>query len=138
MTPRFPLPILAGIVFFIFLSQVIAVYWHLYFQYWWLDIPMHIIGGFWIGLFGLTVYYASSSTPEKEHSTLFVFALAIALTLVVGLVWEIYEFGVDHAVGDTGNSLADTLKDLSDDLIGAVLAGALFIRGGYNKKSFTQ
>ncbi len=133
MTRRFPSSLLASLIFFILLVQSIAVYQHLYFFYWWLDIPVHILGGLWIALFGLAAYYNSSRLKQKEYSTVFVVSFAVALTLVIGLGWEIYEFGVEHAVGDFGVGLADTLKDLVDDLIGASLAALVFIKGGYNK-----
>lgn len=132
MTRRFPQWILVALIFFIFLAQIIVDYWHLYFFIWWLDIPMHILGGFWVALFMLVSYYASPRIKEKNHSTAFVIAFAVAVTLSVGLFWEIYEFGVSHAVGDSGSGLADTLKDLTDDLIGALLAAWLFIRFEYN------
>lgn len=133
MYRHFPPFILAALIFLLLFLQVAATYWHLFFYIWWLDIPMHVLGGLWVALFVLTSYYSSSSIKEKEHSPLFVLAFAIAITLVVGLFWELYEFGVDHAVGDTGGGLADTLKDLTDDLVGALLAGWLFVRFGYNK-----
>ena len=131
MFHRFPTSILLAIILCIFAVQLAAVYRHLYFFFWWLDIPMHILGGLWIALAGLTVYF-SSSHFERDFPPIFVFAFGVAITLVIGLGWEIYEFAIDHAVGDLDISLADTLKDLSDDLAGALLGAFIFIRGGYN------
>lgn len=134
MTRPFPVWILAVAILFIFALQVVATYWHLYFYIWWLDIPVHVVGGVWIALTFLSSYYASSRMTEKEHSSLFVVVFAVALTMTIGLFWEIYEFGVDHAVGDSGLGLTDTLKDLSDDLLGALIAAWIFIRFGYNER----
>lgn len=137
MAQRFPPWFIVAFIFFIFLAQVVAIIWHLYFYIWWLDIPMHIVGGAWVALFALASYYASLriTESEREHSVVFVVAFAIACTLTVGLFWEVYEFGVDHAVGDSGAGLLDTLQDLFNDLIGAILASWMFVNFGYNKKA---
>lgn len=123
---------LATLICAIAVFQMVAIYWHLYFYIWWLDIPVHVLGGFWVGLFALVSYYAGPWPVPKERSNFFVFSVSIAAVLSVGLLWEVYEFAVDHAVGDSGGGLADTLMDLVDDLLGALLAAWIFVRGGYN------
>ena len=132
MIRPFPIHILVALIFFILIIQMSAIYWHLHFRFWWLDIPEHILGGLWVALFGLSSFYASVRIKEKDHSAVFVVAFAVSLTLSVGLIWEIYEFWVNHAVGDFGIGLADTLTDLVDDLIGALLGAFIFIRGEYH------
>ncbi len=131
MSRHFPPAVLVSFAFFMLFVQLAALYWHLYFQFWWLDIPMHMLGGLWIALFGLSIYYRSSRFEGREHSKGFILVFSVALTLSIGLFWEIYEFFVDHAVGDSGRELADTLADLVNDLIGALFGAFVFIRGGY-------
>jgi hypothetical protein len=133
MMRHFPPRILAVLIFFLLFLQIAATYWHLFFYVWWLDIPMHVLGGLWVALFVLSSYYMSSRVGEKITSPVFVFAVAVAATFVIGLFWEIYEFAIEHAVGDTGNGLADTLKDLTNDLVGALFAASFFVRFRYNK-----
>lgn len=133
MVRHFPPSILVVLIFLLLFLQIAATFWHLFFYIWWLDIPMHVLGGLWIALFVLSSYYSSLRVTEKISAPVFVLALAVAATLALGLFWEIYEFAVDHAVGDTGVGLADTLKDLADDLVGALLGAWLFMRFGYNK-----
>lgn len=135
MTRLFPAGTLLALIFFILLVHAAALYRDLYFHFWWLDIPVHILGGLWIALFGLTRYYATPHIEEKNYSRSFVVVFAVALTLCIGLFWEIYEFGVQHAIGDFGIGLADTLLDLVDDLIGALIGALIFIRGGYYRKT---
>ncbi|OGZ07150.1 MAG: hypothetical protein A3D65_03670 [Candidatus Lloydbacteria bacterium RIFCSPHIGHO2_02_FULL_50_13] len=132
MIRTFPPRVLVAIIFFILLANAAVLYWDLLFYIWWLDIPLHVLGGLWITLFVLSSYYSFFHAVGKEHSPVFVFSFAVALTLSVGLFWEIYEFAVDHAVGDSGVGLADTLKDLVDDLIGAMIGALIFIRGNYH------
>lgn len=135
MPPHFPHRILLALIFFILLIQGVAVHWHLYFHFWWLDIPMHILGSLWVALFGLVSYYSSPYVKEKDHSVVFVASFAIALSMTIGLLWEIYEFAVEHAVGDSGAGLFDTLTDMSNVFIGSIFATWIFIRFGYNKKA---
>ena len=134
MIPGFPKWILVALICGLCLAQISIVYWHLLFYFWWLDIPMHILGGLWIALVSLTAYYESKHFAEKDHSPVGVVVVALAVTLTIGIFWEVYEFGIQHAVGEFGIGLADTLKDLVDDLIGALLAAWLFVHFGYNGK----
>jgi tellurite resistance protein TehA-like permease len=134
MNKRFPPMIILALIIFICIANGIADYWHLYFYIWWLDIPMHILGGFWVALTSLAIYYAFRGRNENDHSTVFVYALAIASALLVGLVWEVFEFSVDSIVSEFVTKPADIIKDLIDDLIGGVLAAVLFASKGYNKK----
>ena len=60
-------------------------------------------------------------------------ACVLASTLIIGILWEVFEYSVEHFVKLNDNGVFDTLKDLLDDMIGAVLAAIIFIRKGYNK-----
>ena len=134
MNKRFPIVVIPVLIACLFVANAIADYWHLYFYIWWLDIPMHILGGFWVALTSLVLYYTFSGHKEKDRSVIFVWSLAIASALSIGLIWEIYEFSVDKIFSAFDVKVADTLKDLGDDFIGGVLGAALFIIRGYNKK----
>lgn len=130
---HFPLWIIPALVVFIFLVNLFATYFHLYFLIWWLDIPVHILGGLWVALLTLVLYYHSEYVSHKDHSPLFALAIAICSALIVGLMWEIYEFVVDRALEINDMQLGDSLKDLCDDLLGGIIAGVIFIKKGYNK-----
>lgn len=134
MNKRFPITVIPVLIVVIAIANAVADYWHLYFYIWWLDIPMHILGGLWVALTSLVLYYAFPESKEKDRSLIFVYALAIASVLAIGLIWEIYEFSVDHMFSLALNKVGDTLKDLGDDFIGGVIGAALFIIRGYNKK----
>jgi xanthine/uracil permease len=113
--------------------NAVAVHLNLYYHIWWFDIPMHILGGFWIALFGLITYYHSSLVERKDRSAFFVVAFALATTMCIGLLWELFEFGVDRSIALSDNDLADTLGDFVNDMIGASFATAFFLWRGYNK-----
>ncbi len=124
---------LVYLIFFIWGINTIADQTHLYYLLWWFDIPMHIMGGLWVALMSLVIYYHTSYFKRKDRSVAFVISFALASTMIIGLFWEVFEFSVEHFVKLNDNGLLDTLKDLVDDLIGASLATAIFIKRGYNK-----
>jgi hypothetical protein len=134
MNKRFPSSVILTLIIFIFIVNAVADYWHLYFYIWWLDIPMHILGGFWVALTSLAIYYALPERREKDCSSMFVYALSIASALLIGLIWEVFEFSVDIILSSFVTKSADILKDLGDDLVGGLLGAVLFITKGYNKK----
>jgi hypothetical protein len=134
MNKRFPPSVILTLIIFICIVNAIADYWHLYFYIWWLDIPMHILGGLWVALTSLAMYYAFPERNEKDCSSMFVYALAVASALLIGLVWEVFEFSVDSILSSFVTRPADILKDLGDDLIGALIGALLFLIRGYNKK----
>jgi hypothetical protein len=84
----------------------LALYW--YWTYWWLDIAMHIAGGVVIGL--LVALYVS---PR--------FARIIALTLSVGVAWEVFEYVLGISRVEPNFHLDSTL-DLVMDVVGACIA----------------
>ncbi len=103
---------------------------------WWLDIPFHIFGGFIFANIGYALLYNNLSSPtdvatvlnknnQKISFCIFVFVL------IVGIVWEIYEFAMYYYgyVVKWGGA-ADTMIDVGNDILGAVIVC-------YNKFKFT-
>lgn len=124
---------LLALIIFICAANGVADYWHLYHYIWWLDIPMHILGGIWVALTALLIYYTSSRIQERDRSVHFVFAYAIASVFLVGFMWEIYEWSVAHLVMISNDGVFDVLKDFFDDLLGALLGALIFIGKGFHK-----
>ena len=108
----------------IFLLHIAAIYFHWYWTVTWFDIVMHFIGGAWVGIVTLLVFAERASASRA-----FVYALLGAL--IVGLLWELYEY----AAGVTFSLSAypiDTTRDLIMDVVGG---GAAFflLRDRYTK-----
>lgn len=81
---------------------------------WWYDIPMHILGGVWAGLFFAWAALFLDIQPSWR-----VFVLG---AFVVGLGWEALEYFF-HMGGNIYMSYPlDTAKDMLDDCIGGALA----------------
>ncbi len=92
---------------------------NLYYELPWLDIPMHIMGGFGIA----SLVAAIATYNDKSVSYLMVFTTYT----VAALLWETYEYSQGVVNYVTGNGWTDTIKDYIDGLIGASLA-YFFIR----------
>lgn len=104
------------------LNQSLCTFFTNYFYYHlvWLDIPMHIAGGFaasWTALMFLRRIKAESKPKWLK------FALLIGFTCFAGIMWEVYEFYHDLFFKEHiyQVSALDTMADLADGLIGAVL-----------------
>ena len=96
----------------------------------WLDIPFHIWGGFLLGLLGLRfilIYELWSGdllAKRKGMDKSYRFCIYMtAFVFFFGLVWEAWELWmyISHRWSDWGGVI-DTIKDIFDDIIGAVLA----------------
>ncbi len=99
---------------------------YLYYEIWWLDIPMHIMGGF--GIATLTGAMLSYRGVKVSYAKLFVVYILIALA------WEGYEHILNYINLGTwyGQRLPvvdvrDSVKDLFDGFIGMSIA-YLFVR----------
>jgi hypothetical protein len=106
-----------------------------YFWYWtmrWFDIPMHLLGGAWLGASVLwlrndTRYF----TGLWKHLRFNGLPLALLGGLCVGIVWEGYELLVRY-IGNAPFSLSvyvyDTATDIIADVLGAVAGYVLYTR----------
>lgn len=101
-------------------AHLAAEYCHLYWVYRWLDVPMHFVGGVWVGLMSLFVYDSMATRRGHVHPLVIGFIGGLS----IGLVWEFYEFVVWQFSGRglPGNYIEDTLLDVLMDVVGALSA----------------
>lgn len=99
---------------------------YLYYELWWLDIPMHIMGGF--GVASLTGAILSYRGIKVSYTKLFLIYLSVAVA------WEIYEhmhnirvMGAWYGLRTPQADILDTIKDLFDGFLGMIIS-YLFIR----------
>lgn len=124
---------LAAILYVIAAFNFAANYFHLYFILWWFDMPMHFLGGFWVGGMALWFYFFNTKINKKLAASgrtgkLFFYFLAV---LAVSIVWELFEFSLDTFVVSRTNDIMDTLSDLFMDALGATSMLAYFFYGKY-------
>ncbi len=92
---------------------------YLYEEIKWLDIPMHLMGGF--GVAALAGAILSYKTIKVSYIKLF-----IAYT-VVAISWEIYEYCNDLIISREWNGWVDTISDYINGGIGMSIL-YLFVR----------
>ncbi|MBP9760349.1 MAG: hypothetical protein KBD24_03195 [Candidatus Pacebacteria bacterium] len=103
-----------------------AFYW--YWTYRWFDIPMHYLGGVWVGLAALWIWYYSGFMRKKNALPTKPFIVAVGGGIVFGVAWELYEFLV-WIFGGAGlpmRYIPDTALDLVMDTLGVVTAHGVY------------
>jgi hypothetical protein len=118
--------------FLIAVFHYFALKYSWYWTFRWIDIPAHIVGGFWVSLTALLI-----SLKIKHIDNIFGYkkkALVVMFTsaLVIAIFWEMYEliFKITslHSIG----YWKDSLSDILNTIIGGVLAFWYFTK---NKKA---
>ena len=104
-----------------------------YWKFWWFDIMMHFLGGLWVGLMSLWLYYFSgfNSHPRKEKK--FVFLFSIISVLTIGIGWEVFEVLIQSNLSN--GYWVDTTQDLIMDTLGALTAGFLCLKSNHKQQT---
>ena len=110
-------------MFFIFLANFLILKFYWYSLIWYLDIVMHFLGGFWVGLFFLYVFFRK----EQPSFTSGLFFKLLFITLLVGLLWELYEFLL-NIIAITPFNLNDTILDIFSSLLGSTVSVFYFLK----------
>jgi hypothetical protein len=115
-------------VLFIAIFHYLALKYSWYWTFRGLDIPVHIVGGFWVSLTALWVAlkigHIEKITDYKKRALL----IMLSSVLIVGILWEIFEvvFKITflHDIG----YFADSLKDILNGLIGGIISYLYFMQ----------
>lgn len=149
---RFELPTLLYILYMVFLycsitlGEVRSFYYTI--PHW--DTFLHAFSSMMTGLFGymLVTIINRDERILVKLSPVFVAIFAFCFSVMIGSVWEVYEFTIDglldlnmqkHTLADgtalVGHAaLVDTMKDIIVDICGALIASAIgFISLKYNR-----
>ncbi len=112
---------LVQLILFIFIVNFLANKFYWYSSIWYFDMPMHTLGGFWIGL--ASIYFL----PPKNNSLNSVIKILL-LVLVIGIGWEIYEIGVNDIIAQNPFNYLDTISDIFFDLAGGTFSILYFFK----------
>jgi hypothetical protein len=94
-------------------------YW--YSSIWYFDMPMHFLGGIWLGLISIYLF------PLKNYSLKSIFKIFF-IVLLVGVAWEVFEILVNRlTIQDSFNTL-DTISDICFDSAGGLFAIFYFLK----------
>ncbi len=124
MNKKLLLKHLVSLMFFIFIANSLALKFYWYSLVWYFDIIMHTLGGMWVGMFFLYVF----ERREYKPLTIGLFLRVMACVLLVGLLWEMYEFYIFQHLSRNTFDLTDTLSDVGFDLLGGALSGLYFLK----------
>lgn len=91
---------------------------NLYYELPWLDIPVHILGGFGVVWFFISLF----NVAKKSYTLRIILLLALAVVITV----EIYEYILNILGLRLRGGWLDTFKDLIDGMIGAMIAYKVF------------
>lgn len=97
-------------------THIVALKLFLYWKYFWLDIPMHFLGGIACAL-GFSICLRMYSHVPRWYTTLSGYLL---FTLFVGISWEVFEIAVGFSIIDE-HFVPDTTVDLLMDLVGGAI-----------------
>ena len=83
-----------------------------------IDVPMHLLGGFAMALFGLAIHHTVSTSYHTKHSPVWYhYTFVVGFAILIGVAWEFHEYILDNTINIWYNfpksqpSLGDTMKD---------------------------
>jgi hypothetical protein len=121
----------------ILIFYISSFYYDWFYSIWWLDTPTHLIGGAWTALFAIYIY--NKYFDFQKNKLIFKLIVILSSVALVGIFWEFYEFIMDVIIlkkylfyNEPGYILFDTLKDLFNDLVGALIAFIFYFKRSQN------
>ncbi len=106
----------------------------LFAEFWWWDVLLNLIASISLSIVGLTILYVLYKDKKINANPLIISFLTFSFAVAMGTVWEILEFALDTFFGFSfQKSLLDTMKDLSINMLGAMLVsmvGYSYIKNG--------
>lgn len=125
-----------GLYVLVFLGfvQILAQKWGLYWIYPDFDIPMHFLGGVWLGFVATWFGFRFKLIPSLNSFGYL--AIIGFIVLVFGIGWEFFEYIMDIIVkSNMQPSWIDTKLDLVMDLLGGYLVGLFLMLTSKTKES---
>lgn len=124
---------LLELIIVIFAANWFATKLSWYYTMWWFDMPMHTLGGVFLGL--LFVYILVRFGYTKRNLKLFLYG--ILFVFIIGVLWEIFEFNIETFITFNPQNILDTLSDLCFDLAGGT-AILLYLQKYFTTESQTS
>jgi len=118
-------------VLFIYATLFLGEVKDYYVKYPWWDTLWHTSSGLAFGILGFIILYVIYKSGKIKASPKIVAMFAFAFALAIGALWEIVEYTLDITLGTSmqtvvnGSGLADTMKDLIVDALGALFSAIM-------------
>ena len=101
--------------------DIIGAVFHLHWAVWWFDTILHFLGGVWVAMTVLMLWY--SKFDYIETNKLKIIGFTVLATFIVGFLWEVFEVAFDITFFSDGAIFArDTISDLILDTCGGFFA----------------
>ena len=100
------------------ISEYVFERLNLYYELPWLDIPMHLVGGFGVAWFSISLYKVLRKSYTLKN--------ILVATLSVAVTWEVFEFTLDVLSVRVWTGWLDTTTDVLNGIIGALVAYKVF------------
>ena len=113
--------------FIVLLVHVAATILEWYEAVWWLDKPLHLLGGIAVGIssYYLIVYFINNDKLQVNWKPLLLLAI-FAATALSAVSWEFMEFYLDQQVHIVMQpSVYDTITDLIMGMLGGMTSGTI-------------
>jgi len=107
------------LILFIFVINFFADKFYWYYSIWWFDMPMHFLGGFFVGLVLIWFLSYKNFSPELSFDLFFKIFLGI---LLIGIGWEIFEILFNNIIAQNSFNILDTVSDICFDASGGLYA----------------
>ncbi len=95
----------------------------LYWEYRWLDIPMHFMCGAWMAALGAYIFFVRG--PVRAGGAFYEALILLGFAALAGVAWEFHEFIFDTFITDRRlimqEGVAETMGDLFFDMLGATM-----------------
>lgn len=119
------------LMFFILALHYIGVrlYWDYTTQ--WFDMVLHFLGGFWEGM--LFIWFFSIKNlplvkPSLDINDPKLVFKVIFYVLLIGVLWELFEFYANNYIGIYPFDIIDTSSDIFFDLFGGIVFYFYFLK----------
>ena len=128
--------LMAVLIWFILICDLLAFRYFMYWRFWWFDIIMHFLGGFWLALLAFYILYLSDLKEKIEIWTQRVqigffekysfLIISLMFVLSIGILWEIFELFFAFPLKQ--GYLFDTILDLIMDMMGWGVIYFIFLK----------
>ena len=112
--------ILLPLITIIAIVDLLALKFYWFWIFWWIDVIMHVLGGLWVGLGIFWILLIANVYIQKKWSNAQLFFYIVFGTLIVGVLWEVFEYFSGLFI--EGQMFPDAIHDMFADLAGALIA----------------
>ncbi|MBI2023095.1 hypothetical protein HYT01_00840 [Candidatus Giovannonibacteria bacterium] len=125
MKPHTSFGLVALVLVVLFVLWAVGLFYRLYFVFWWYDVLLHFIGGFWVLILARSAKANFNWELSGRHSATALVLGLLGIVVLVGAIWEMGEFVSDRYILMSGYTklpkvYEDTLADLLMDLLGGL------------------